>query len=219
MSEQGYLRAYIKATQSWGWAGGGEFNTRIVTRISGRENRNGEWENARHKYSLAFQHLSKDVYRTLKQHHLVTQGALRPFLFRDGLDDVAQDDLFAVATAGQQSFQLGCISTIDGISYQRKVYALYQEDPNTPGAALQVTPSIKVDGTPDTGWSFDHDRGIAVAPAPLSGGEVLTWSGPFSVWVRFVQDWLPFSFDEPNGIYGTADLIEVQPPIVIGSPD
>lgn len=219
MSEQGYMRAYLKATQSWGWSGGGEFKTRIVERLNGRENRNADWHNPRHKYALSFQHLSKPVYRTLKQHHMVAQGALRPFLFSDGLDDVAEDDVFAIAEPGQQSFQLGCISEIDGIAYQRKVFALYREDPDNLGAALPVTPTIKVGGTPASSWTFDHDRGIAVAPAPMSGGEVLTWSGPFSVWVRFEEDWLPFSYDEPNGIYGQVNLIEVSPPIVIGSPD
>lgn len=218
MSAQDYLRAYLKATQSWGWAGGGEFKTRIVERLNGRENRNADWSNQRHKFSLEFQHLSKQVYRSIKQHHMVCQGALRPFLFQDGLDDVAEDDMFAVAAPGQQEFQLGCISEIDGIAYQRNVFALYEPDPDNLGAALQVTPAIKVNGVPAMGWTFDRDRGKAYAPAPMSGGEVLTWSGPFSVWVRFEQDWLPFSYDQPNGIYGSISLIEVPPPIVIGSP-
>ena len=219
MSVQGYLRAYIKATQSWGWSGGAEFSTRIVERINGRENRNADWSNARHKYSLSFQHLPKEVYRNVKRHHLVTQGALRPFLFRDGLDDIASDDLFAVATAGQQEFQLLCASTIDGITYERKVFALYAESPSSPGVAVAATPVVKVDDIEASGWVFDYDRGLATAPAPMAGGEVLTWSGAFSVWVRFEQDWLPFSYDEPNGIYGSIDLLEVPPPVVIGSPE
>jgi len=214
-----FLRAYIPAAHSWGWSGGAEFNTRIVERQNGRENRNADWSNPRHRFSLGFKHLGKDRYRQLKQHQIVCQGRLRQFLFHDGLDDVATDDLFAVAEVGQQTFQLGCISTIDGVSYPRNVFALYRPNPASPGAAVQVTPEIKVNGTSDSGWAVDHDRGLVTAPAPLTGGEVLTWSGLFSVWVRFESDWLPMSFDEPDGIYGDIGLIEVPPPILIGSPD
>lgn len=214
-----HLRAYIPAAQSWGWSGGPEFKTNIVAKLNREERRNADWSNPRHRFSLGLQHLPKARYRVLKQHQMVCQGSLRAFLFQDGLDDVADDDLFAIAEAGQQEFQLGCISEIDGISYQRKVFALYRPDPANPGEALEVTPAITVDGVASPGWSVDHDRGKVTAPAPMTGGELLRWSGQFSVWVRYESDWLPMSYDQPEGIYGSLDLIEVSPPIVIGSPD
>ena len=50
----------------------------------------------------------------------------------------------------------------------------------------------------------------------MVGGEILRWSGSFSVWVRFDNDRLPFSIDSRSGgdfvVNGSVDLLEMPPP-------
>lgn len=205
-----HLKGYIPAKHSYGWSGGPEFKTRIVTLKNGRERRNGDWFQPRHRYMLEFQQLSKSAYAAVKSQHLVCQGMLRAFLFFDGLDNEADDELFAVAAAGQTEFQLSKLSVLDGVEYRREVYALYRPDANDPGTAVDSSITVTADGSPIS-VTLDRDRGI-VTTAPMAGGESMRWTGPFSVWTRFNRDWMPFSFDQPDGIYGSIDLIEVAPP-------
>lgn len=212
-----YLRAYIPACEAYGWVGGDGFNTQIVTLMNGHERPNADWDQPKHGYSLNFLNLLQSQYAPIKQLHLVCRGRVHRFLYRDRLDSVVDNEVFAVAEAGQDTFQLAKWSTVDGVSYRRTVHALYQPDPDTPGGALPVTPSITVDGTPTVAFSVDHDTGEIVFDAPMVGDEILRWSTPcFSIWVRFDNDKLPFSIDNKSGgqfvINGDIQLIEMPPP-------
>lgn len=215
----GYIRRYIPACETFGWTGGPGFNTRIVTRLNGRENRNADWSQPQHSFSLPFQALTQDDYAPIKNMHLNRQGAWGVFLYRDRLDDTASNELIGTAEAGQAEFQLVKDSTLDGVIYKRQCTALYV--PAEDGSAIQVTPEITVNGSPAMGWTFDHDRGLAFPPAPMTGGEIVRWSGQFSVWVRFVSDRLPFTIGTRNAdgffVDGSIDLLEQPPPIEITS--
>lgn len=217
-----YLRKYIPACETFGWVGGPEFFTRIVEMRNGRERRNAEWANARHRFQLPYGNLSSADYAKIKSHHLVCRGRLHNFLYQDRLDHVAQAAVFGVAEPGQTTFQLGKTSELDGVSYFREVNCLYRPDPNPPedqpGASIEVVPIVMVDGTPTTAFSIDPDTGAGEFDSPLTGGEVLTWSGEFSIWVRYDNDHLPWSIDNrfasgPYAISGTVDLIEMPPPV------
>jgi uncharacterized protein (TIGR02217 family) len=213
MSE--YLRAYIPTCEAFGWSGGDGFNTRIVSlRDSGREARNAKWMQPQHFFSLPFQNISQPQYAPIKQMHLNRRGRWGVFLYHDRSDPSAVDEIFAVATAGQTEFQLSKWSVIEGVSYRREVYALYR--PNSDGSAEEVIPTVTVDDAPFTSFVTDPDRGVLVADAPMAGGEILKWSGLFSLWVRFDNDRLPFSIDsKSNGRFvmnGTVELLEMPPP-------
>lgn len=217
-----YLRKYIPACETFGWVGGPEFFTRIVEMRNGRERRNAEWANARHRFQLPYGNLSSADYAKIKSHHLVCRGRLHNFLYQDRLDHAAQAAVFGVAEPGQTAFQLGKTSELDGVSYFREVNCLYRPDPNPPedqpGASIEIVPVIMVDGTPTTAFSIDPDTGAGEFDSPLTGGEVLTWSGEFSIWVRYDNDHLPWSIDNrfasgPYAISGTVDLIEMPPPV------
>ena len=106
---------------------------------------------------------------------------------------------------------------IDGVEYQRRVYAMYRPNPADSGEALEVTPTVTVGGTPTTAFSTDYDRGLITFDSPMSGDEVIRWSAPcFSLWVRFDNDRLPFSIDNKSGsefvVNGTVELLEIPPP-------
>ena len=212
MSE--YLRAYIPACEGYGWEGGPEHRTSIVQLRSGRERRNAAWAQPQHFYSLPFVNITQPQYAPIKQMHMNRRGRWGVFLYRDRLDDTATDELFAVAEAGQDTFQLGKWSIIEGVSYYRHVTALYL--PGEDGSAVDADPEITVNGTPTAAFTVDHDRGVIVFDSPMSGGEMLRWSGVFSLWVRFDNDRLPFSIDNKSGgdyvVNGQVDLLEMPPP-------
>lgn len=216
MSADAYVRAYIPTCETYGWAGGPGFNTRIVTRQNGRENRNADWDQPQHSFSLPFRALSQAQYVPIKQMHLNRRGAWGVFLYRDRLDSTAEDETFAIAEAGQTSFQLLKNSTIAGVVYQRLVRALYVPDPGDPGEAIDSPIQIYVDGVPTSAYTLDRDTGEVVFDSPMAGGEVLSWSGSFSIWVRFAVDKLPFVIVNRGAtsfyVEGSVDLLEMPPP-------
>jgi hypothetical protein len=103
---------------------------------------------------------------------------------------------------------------VDGVDYQRQVYALYIPDDDGDGQNAPV--AITVDGTPTTAYFLDRDRGTVLFDDPMTGGEVLRWTGSFSLWVRFQSDRLPFSIDNKSAdvfvVNGSVDLLEMPPP-------
>lgn len=194
-----YLDTYIEECPAYGWQGGGEFKTTVVEMANGAERRNAEWQNVRHRYQMSFLNISRAAYRNIKQLHLVCRGRLHCFKFRDQLDFEAVNEAFGVGNGSRTEWQLIKQSLIDGVSYQREVYVI------EPGA------TVRVNGTP-TAVSIDQDRGVVTFGVAPSNGAALTWSGTFAVWVRFDQDYLPFSLDNPDATNGSVDLIEMPPP-------
>jgi uncharacterized protein (TIGR02217 family) len=194
-----YLDAFIEQCPGYGWQGGPEFKTRIVEMKNGRENRNADWAFARHRFSTRFNNILPEPYRNIKQMHMVARGRLRNFKFRDELDFEATNEVFGEGDGTTTTFQLRKISVIDGVSYIRNTYVVI-------GAVVAT-----VNGTPAS-VTVDSDRGevtFAVAPAD---GAVLRGTWMFGVWVRFDQDYLPFSLDDFQAVNGTIDLIEMPPP-------
>jgi uncharacterized protein (TIGR02217 family) len=104
-------------------------------------------------------------------------------------------------------------SQIDGVIYQRLIFALYTPGPG--GDALTSTVTVTVNGTP-TAVTIDYDRGLVVFAVAPANGAILRWSGRFALWVRFNQDWLPMSIDNKgNGDFyrnGSVELIELAEP-------
>ena len=200
-----YLDAYIEECPAYGWQGGGEFKTTVEEMANGRENRNADWANIRHQYQMSFLNITKEAYRNIKQLHMVARGRLHCFKHRDQLDYQADNEVFAIGDGATTSFQLIKQSSIDGISYQRPVYVL----DTRPGIGEATV--ITANNVPASPF-IDEDRGIVTFSVAPANGVVLRWSGTFAVWVRFAQDYLPFSLDNPDATNGQVDLIEMPPP-------
>lgn len=193
-----YLNAYLEPCPGYGWEGGPSFSTRIVSMANGRERRNAIWANARHSYTAPFLNISREAYRQIKQMHLVCRGQLHCFRFRDALDYTATNDVFDIGDGTKTTFQISKFSTIDGITYQRNVYAL-------------VSVSVTVNGE-EADPTINMNNGEVSFASPPESGAVLRWSGVFDIWVRFNQDDLPFTLDNPNATNGQVTLIEVPAP-------
>lgn len=206
-----YHRAYIQQCEAFGWAGGPEFRTTINEMRGGRERRNADWSQARHKFTVPYQNISDDGWSAVATMFYVCRGQLDCFLYRDRLNSQAQNTLFGVGTGALQTFQLSTLwNLMPGVSYQRDVYAL-PDDPDD----LVVT----INGTPTTAFSIDRDRGLITFNTAPANGAVLRWSGTFDIWVRFNTDWLPASIDNLRGADSKAinmqiELIECAAPIL-----
>lgn len=198
-----YINETIDACEGFGWSGGPEFNTRIKVLLNGRERRNANWGQARHRYTLPFQNISADQYRSIRQMFEVCMGMLHAFQYIDPLDNYADNEEFGIGTGAPVTYQLSKLSSIDGVFYQREVYA------------LATNPVVTSNNAPIVPSEIDLDRGLVTINATL--GAVLRWTGPFRVWVRFNQDWLPFSIDNRRGgsdyaRNGSVELVELPPP-------
>lgn len=214
-----FVREYIFACEAYGWEGGPEFRTEITTLMNKGEKRHAQWSQPRHTFHVGFLNIPVSLYQYIRQMHANRMGRAGAFLYRDRLDDTANDDVFAVAAPGQTTFQLAKNSVIDGTEYFANVYAIYT--PGADGEALDSAISITVNDSPAGSYALDRDRGTVVFGSPMSGGEILRWSGQYSRWVRFDNDALPFTIDSRSGseyvVNGSIDLIEVLPPRQTGS--
>lgn len=199
-----YLHAYLDVCAAYGWSGGPQGYTQIKQLLSGRERRNADWQDVQHKFTLPFQNISKEQYRSIKNMHLTCRQMLHCFRYRDNLDDTAEDELFATGDGTTKTFQLIKLSSADGVFYRRNIYAL----PTTPNDLV-----IRINGAVTGQFVVDRDRGLVEFTNAPANGALLTWSGTFDLWVRFNQDWLPFSIDSLNACNGSVELLEMPPPI------
>ena len=197
-----YIDGYIEACAGFGWEGGPEFSTRVVTMANGFERRNGDWAEARRRYTLPFLNLSRDRYVPILQMFYVARGKLHCFRYRDPLDYEADNELIGFGNGTTDLFQLSKLSTIDGFSYQRNVYAIPTGD----------TIVVEINGSPTTAFTLDYERGLILFDSPPALNAEIRWSGIFDVWVRFDQDYLPFTIDNPDAHNGQVVLIEMPPP-------
>ena len=134
--------------------------------------------------------------------HMVCRGMLHAFRFRDVLDHEAIDEVIGVGDGTTSTFQLATTSTVDGVSYVRRVFAI---------AEIHAVSVAGVDMSTED-FTVDMDRGLITFDTPPSAGQLIRWSGIFDVWVRFDTDDLPFSLDNPDATNGAVSLLEVAPP-------
>jgi uncharacterized protein (TIGR02217 family) len=207
-----YLRAYIEACETFGFSGGPEFDTRVVTLANGRERRNANWPQYRNRYTLPFQNINATNYRDIREMFEVCRGQLGVFRYSDPLARFADNQTFAIAD-GRESYQLTTIAVRAGVDYRREVYAIPEgEEPVLTANGVTI---------PNSHYDVDIDRGLIYPVSSFTPGDVLRWTGPFDVWVRFASDWLPWSIDSRNQDTflhnGSVDLIEMPPPALEGS--
>lgn len=196
-----YLDTYLEPCPAYGWTGGSEFLTREVSMQSGYSRYNAEWSQEKLRVSTNYLNISFDAQRNIRKVFRVCRGRLHAFRFRDELDYQADNEIFDTGDGVKTVFQLSASFSEDGETYTRRVYAIESATVTVNGAA--ASPLI------------DMRRGTVTFLAAPPAGAVLRWSGVFDVWVRFAQDYLPFSIDSINAVNGSVELIE-QPPPALG---
>lgn len=195
-----YLDTYLEPCPAYGWTGGSEFQTREVSMASGWARYNAEWSQEKIRVSTNYLNIDLEAQRQIRKVFRVCRGRLHAFRFRDELDYEAVDEVIATGDGATREFQLSASFTEDGETYTRNVYAI-------------ISAAVTVDDIAASP-TIDLRRGkITFASAPAVGA-VIRWSGIFDIWVRFAQDYLPFSLDNPNATNGSIELIEQPPPAV-----
>jgi uncharacterized protein (TIGR02217 family) len=173
---------------SYGFPGGGEYNTDAPIIESGEEQRNAYWKEP--KYSWDVGYLIKtpaQLYRVARMHH-ACQGKAKPFRFKDHDDfksnedmeaDVSFDDVsLGAAAVGQTQFQLIKIYTESPYQTTIRIY-------KPKGSTIR----IGEDGVEVfSGWTVNEGTGIITRGTPCAGGEVITWGGEFYRKARFDKD-------------------------------
>lgn len=202
-----YIRGYLETCEAFGWEGGPEFSTRVVTMANGYERRNADWAQPRRRYSLPFMNISDERYQPILEMFYVARAQLHCFLYRDPLDSTAENQLIGIGDGTSTVFQLSKLYSIGAFLYQRNVYAIPDDE----------TITVTVNGVVVSNFTVDKDRGLVIFDAAPGNGLAVQWSGTFDVWVRFNQDTLPFSLDAPNARNGQVELIEMPPPEEEGS--
>lgn len=209
-----YVRKFIATCEGYGWTGGPVFNTRKVAMANRRERRNADSDQPLHQFSVPFNNITQPQYVPIKQMHLNRRGGWGNFLFRDRLDDYANDELFGLGDGAEDTFQLAKLSEQDGVEYFNTVHAIYT--PDDEGNAIESDIVVTVNDAPTTAYTLDHDTGVIVFDTPPGSGAILRWSGQFARWVHFASDDLPFSIDNKSGgefvVNGSIEVVEEFPP-------
>lgn len=198
-----FIDAELDICPAFGWQGGPNFNTRVVTTQAWIERRNANNIQCRHNYSLPLQNITDDDYLTmLKQVFVACRGQLHSFLVKDYSDHEANLEVFGEGDGTTTAFQLSKTSTFGPASYVRII---------TKPLAAGLT--VTVDGTP-TAVTVDVLTGIVTFASAPAASAILRWSGEFRVPVRFNTDVLNTTIDNKSQdgdylINGSIDLIEV----------
>jgi uncharacterized protein (TIGR02217 family) len=194
----------ISLAPGFGWQSAPEFNTLIRTLQSGRERRNGQVAQVRHRYTLPYTNITSTAYlNTIKAAFLSVRGQLHAFLVKDPTDFQATLDPLGLAPAGSTPVQLVRTATFGAASYTRTI---------TRPVAGTVT--VYQNGIPKAG-TLDDTTGLFTPTTAWTTSAVLTWTGEFRVPVRFASDSLPMSIDDrfgAGGAYamnGSIELVEV----------
>lgn len=195
-----YLNVYLPHCEAYGWEGGPEFNTQIKVLNNGREFRNENYSHAMHRYTTNFLNITKEAANNIRKLFYAVRGRSRVFRYIDTLDNSATLEDFDTGNGVKTVFQLGKFTILDGVQYFRYIYALrsatiYADD-------VEVTSGITV----------DMNRGTVTFVTPPANNVVLSWSGEFDVWVRFDNDYLPMTLDNPDATNTQVNLLEMPPP-------
>ena len=196
------INAELDLCPAFGWQGGPEFYTRIITLRNGHERRNANWAGMRHHYTLPFQNITDaDYLLYLKSVFVAAQGQAESFIVKDHSDYQATLEPLGTAPSGSTPVLLKKTYTFGEASIVRDI---------TKPVAGAV---IYQNGSPKAG-TLDTTTGYFTPTTSWSGGATLAWTGEFRVPVRFASDILSSSIDSRggNGDYamtGSVELIEV----------
>jgi uncharacterized protein (TIGR02217 family) len=182
-----------------GARGGPERATDIVTLASGREERNSRWAHSRRRYNAGYGIKSRADMQAVLAFFEERRGRFHSFLWRDGLDHTATDEVIKTGDGETTAFQLVKKYGADFDPYLR---------PITKPVAESVV--VKLDGEV-TAVEVDALTGMVTFATAPEEGAAITASFAFDVPVRFDIDRLDIelsSFDAADA--PSIPLIEVR---------
>lgn len=196
-----FVEEQFPADISYGSAGGPEFSTDVVASVSGAEQRNSNWSQARARYNVAHGVKTQDQLAALIAFFRARRGRAVGFRFKDWLDYHMEDADFATGDGATRRFQLAKPYESGGVTHWRTI--------NKP---VIGTVTITVDGLmAGSSATVDYSTGMVEFTTPPANGAVLRASCEFDVPVRFDTDRLSARL-EAYGVHSWLDipLVEVR---------
>lgn len=182
-----------------GATGGPVFQTGVLPLSSGGEQRNINWEEARHEWELSYGIQNREDFEICRAFFFARRGMGHTFRFKDWSDFQVEDEVQGVGDAVNTSFQLIKVYEADGPApYYRRI--------TRPVAATVVW---KVDGvihaaTPGALGLY------TLSPAP-GNGTTVTATCEFDMIVRFYTDKFAIELEQSEaGVIGSLPVIEVR---------
>jgi uncharacterized protein (TIGR02217 family) len=204
-----FLETTFAPTPAFGFQGGPQFQTTVVTLASGRELRNVDWSVAKHSYSSPFLNISLNDFRNIKSLFMACRGQAYGFRFRDWMDYQADNEPVGVSDGVTLVWQLIKTSTADSISYVRTIkkpvadsFQLFTTAPGEGNEPVIQDPSS---------YSLDTTTGLVTLTGVIPAGATISWSGTFDVPVRFASDLMQFTYDNLNATNNTGLLLVEDP--------
>jgi uncharacterized protein (TIGR02217 family) len=191
-----YINTRLSTCVAYGFSGGPEYSTLIVTMDNGKEQRNRQWLYPRHKYSAQYLNLSKQAQEEIIAAFHAMVGQLHACRFRDANDYKAETEPLSPSIGTSAPVQLIKTYILGDQSTVRLIQA--------PVAGAVITRN----GSPVAG-TLDTTTGLFTPSATWVAG-TFAWTGEFDVWVRFNSDFNAFSIGGPNAATSNIELIEVR---------
>lgn len=191
-----FLDERLSDCVTYGFSGGPEWSTVIVSMDNGREQRNGQWLYPRHRYNAPYMNFDREAQQELLAAFHVMRGQLHACRFRDWNDYQSENEALAPAIGTSTPVQLVKTYSFGGQSTARLIQA--------PVAGAVVSRN----GVPVAG-TLDANTGLFTPSAPWVAG-TFTWSGEFDVWVRFASDFNAFTIGNLDAHTADVELVEVR---------
>lgn len=178
-----------------------EFSTNVVTAMSGHEQRNSSWGDARLRYDVGPGVRSQDELEQLLAFFRARRGPAIGFRFSDPFDH-SSHDMIEPPNILDQTLGEG-----DGVRTAFPLIKTYGVNGQVRRITRPVAGSVIValDGVVATGWVLEAGGVISFTTAPPSGAAV-TAGFRFDVPVRFAND----SINVARASFGAGDMPDVQ---------
>ena len=160
-----------------GARGGPAFNTTVIQLASGFEQRNGEWQFARHTFDIGYGIDDKEAYQAVQEFFLARRGRLFGFRFKDWSDYVATTQPIGTGDGVLTQFQLSKTYSDAGGTYNRPI-------------TKPVSGTVRVfeDGVETMDFTVDTTTGVVTMNTAPALNVAMTATFEFDVPVRFETD-------------------------------
>lgn len=186
-----YINARLDECVAYGFTGGPDWRTLVVSLANGREQRNGQWLFPKHRYSAEYMNLRPEGRDEILSAFHACRGQLHAFRFKDW-NDYQHDD----GNGSPVFVQIG------GVWRMAKQYTFGSET-STRLIQAPVQGTIVLSGGSLANLNFE----TGVYNGNAAG---LTWTGEFDVWVRFASDYNAFTIGNWQAHTANVELVEVR---------
>ena len=191
----GFAEVQFPPDISYGSSGGPEYATDIVSSLSGHEQRNIQWSQARLRYNVGKGVKTAAQLAALIAFFRARKGRAYGFRFKDWSDFRASGEIIGTGNGVQLQFQLAKRYISGGVQETRAIR-------KPVSGTVQVYKNAVLQ---TTGISVDHATGmVTFTTAPASGATVSS-NFEFDVPVRFDTDRLAATMDS----YGTHSWVDI----------